>query len=139
MSLTELSFSLIQLIQLKPQKYNPNKGGFPLNDLGIKEEVEKKPALTCIGFASIMLHQVLRKGHVLGVRLLHLAVAPWQGFIVCHFSVLVVLLAEWSPRSKEGNGVDSVEGGKEEPGNEKSMCSLVTELLFRPSVEGVEG
>ena len=53
--------------------------------------------------------------------------------------MLVVLLAEWGPWSKECNRVDSVEGGKEEPGDEKSMCSLVTKLPFRPSIESVEG
>ena len=110
-----------------------------MNNLGIKEEIEEKPALSSIRFASIMLHQVLRKGHVLGVLLLHLAVAPWQGLVVYHFSVLVVLLAEWSLWSKEGNRVNSLETCKEEPGNEKSMSSLLTKLLFRPSIESIEG
>ena len=54
-------------------------------------------------------------------------------------SVLEVLLAEWSPRSKEGNGVDPVDAGKEEPGNQKSVYSLLSKLPFRSTIESVEG
>ena len=53
--------------------------------------------------------------------------------------MLVVLLAEWSPRGKEGNGVDPIEAGKEEPGNQKSVCSFLSKLSFRSTIESIEG
>ena len=86
-----------------------------------------------------MLHKVFRKSLILCVFSVCLAVVPWQGLIVYDLSVLVVLLAEWSPRSKEGNGVDPVDAGKEEPGNQKSVYSLLSKLPFRSTIESVEG
>ena len=86
-----------------------------------------------------MLHKVFRKSLILCVFSVCLAVVPWQGLVVYDMSVLEVLLAEWSPGSKEGNGVDPVDAGKEEPGNQKSVYSFLSKLPFRSTIESVEG
>ena len=86
-----------------------------------------------------MLHKVYRKSLILCVFSVCLAVVPWPVLVVYDLSVLVVLLAEWSPGSKEGNGVDPVDAGKEEPGNQKPVYSLLSKLSFRSTIESVEG
>ena len=101
------------------------------SDLWVEEEVEKKPPLASVGSSKIVFHQVFRIGIVLCVLHEGLAVLPWKAIVVVHFSILVVLIAERGSGSKEGDWVDSVEDGKEEPGHEKAMCSLVPKLLLR--------
>ena len=85
-----------------------------------------------------MLQKVYRKSLILCVFSVCLAVVPWPGLVVYDLSVLVVLLAECSPGSKEGNGVDPVDAGKEEPGKQKSVNSLLSKLPFRSTIESVE-
>ena len=78
------------------------------NDLGVEEEVDEKPALSSNWYANVVFEQELRKRVVPGVLVVHLTVVPWHVLVVCHFSILVELLTERGPGSKEGNGVDSI-------------------------------
>ena len=114
-----------------------------LSDLRVKEEVKEKPSLGPVRFANIMFHQELGKCFVLSVHIHCLAVIPWHRLVVYHrgdhFSVLKILLAKRSSRSKVSDGVDSVQGCEKKPGNEKPMCSLFSKLPLRPAEESVEG
>ena len=116
---------------------------FVFSDLRVKEEVKEKPSLGPVRFANIMFYQELGKRLVLSVHIHCLAVIPWHRLIVYHrgdhFSVLKILLAKRSSRSKVSDGVDSVQGCKKKPGNQKSMCSLFPKLPLRPTEESVEG
>ena len=116
---------------------------FVLSDLRVKEEVKEKPSLGPVRFANIMFYQELGKRLVLSVHIHCLAVIPWHRLVVYHrgdhFSVLVVLLAKRSSRSKVSNGVDSIQGCEKKPGNEKSVCSLFSKLPLRSTEESVEG
>ena len=75
-----------------------------LSDLRVKEEVKEKPSLGPVRFANIMFHQELGKCFVLSVHIHCLAVIPWHRLVVYHrgdhFSVLKILLAKRSSRSK---------------------------------------
>ena len=116
---------------------------FVLSDLRVKEEVKEKPSLGPVRFANIMFYQELGKRLVLSVHIHCLAVIPWHRLVVYHrgdhFSVLKILLAKRSSRSKVSDGVDSIQGCEKKPGNEKSMCSLFPKLPLRPTEESVEG
>ena len=58
--------------------------------------------------------------------------------VIDHCSMLLVLVAERGPGSKEGDGVDAVEDWKEEAGHEQAVGSLVPKLLLRPTIESEE-
>ena len=98
---------------------------FVLSDLRVKEEVKEKPSLGPVRFANIMFHQEVRRRLILSVHIHCLAVIPWHRLVVYHrgdhFSVLKVLLAKRSSRSKVSDGVDSIQSRLREEAREPEV------------------